>query len=66
MLAAKLRLKRAGLASSDEMDTTCCHAHQDKIWLHEPDGTPSEIFATHEDTDHAGEGGLATVACCQH
>jgi predicted enzyme related to lactoylglutathione lyase len=74
VLAAKLRLKRAGLAAFDEMDTTCCYAHQDKIWVHDPDGTPWEVFATHEDSDEAGDGGLAiavvshareSVACCQ-
>jgi catechol 2,3-dioxygenase-like lactoylglutathione lyase family enzyme len=65
VLAAKLRLRRAGLASFDEMDTTCCYAHQDKVWVHDPDGTPWEIFATHEDTDEAGDGGHGGAACCQ-
>src|SRR2546423_2804085 len=32
VLAAKLRLVKAGLATFDEMDTTCCYARQDKIW----------------------------------
>lgn len=71
VLAAKLRLKRAGLAAFEELDTTCCYAHQDKIWVQDPDGTPWEVFATHEDTDEAG-GGLSrvagargTVACCE-
>jgi len=64
VLAAKERLVAAGLAAFDEMDTTCCYAHQDKIWVHDPDGTPWEVFATHDDTEEAGDGGLATVACC--
>jgi hypothetical protein len=38
------------------------YARQDKIWVRDPDGTPWEVFATHEDTDEAGDGGLA--ACC--
>jgi catechol 2,3-dioxygenase-like lactoylglutathione lyase family enzyme len=62
VLAAKERLVRAGLAAFDEMDTTCCYARQDKIWVRDPDGTPWEVFATHEDTEKAGAGGLAT--CC--
>lgn len=69
VLAAKLRLKQAGLAAFDEMDTTCCYAHQDKIWVHDPDGTPWEVFATHGDADEAGDGGLAgavaKAACCE-
>ena len=59
VLAAKERLTAAGLAAFDEMDTTCCYARQDKIWVRDPDGTPWEVFATHEDTDEHGEGGLA-------
>jgi catechol 2,3-dioxygenase-like lactoylglutathione lyase family enzyme len=51
VLAAKLRLQKAGLAAFDEMDTSCCYARQDKIWVVDPDGTPWEIFATHEDSE---------------
>jgi predicted enzyme related to lactoylglutathione lyase len=61
VLAAKERLTRAGLAAFDEMDTTCCYARQDKIWVRDPDGTPWEVFATHEDSEHEGEGGLAVA-----
>lgn len=70
VLAAKERLVAAGLAAFDEMDTTCCYARQDKIWVHDPDGTPWEVFATHEDTEEAGDppsGGQAagaTDGCC--
>ena len=61
VLAARLRLKRAGLAAFDEMDTTCCYAHQDKIWVHDPDGTPWEVFVTHSDAERPGE---PSKACC--
>jgi predicted enzyme related to lactoylglutathione lyase len=61
VLAAKERLVAAGLAAFDEMDTTCCYARQDKIWVRDPDGTPWEVFATHEDTDAHGSGGLAAA-----
>ena len=37
VLAAKERLESAGLAAFDEMDTTCCYARQDKIWVRDPD-----------------------------
>ena len=61
VLAARERLVAAGLAAFDEMDTTCCYARQDKIWVHDPDGTPWEVFATHEDVEEAGEGGGAAA-----
>ena len=72
VLATRLRLQKAGLATSDEMDTTCCYARQDKIWVHDPDGTPWEVFATHEDSDESGDGGrlgptdavVAQRSCC--
>jgi hypothetical protein len=58
-LPAKLRLTKAGLAAFDEMDTTCCYAKQDKIWVRDPDGTPWEVFVTHEDAEEHGAGGVA-------
>ena len=66
VLAAKERLVAAGLAAFDEMDTTCCYARQDKIWVRDPDGTPWEVFATHEDTEEHGDGGppLAEAPSC--
>ncbi|GGA40435.1 hypothetical protein GCM10007416_11780 [Kroppenstedtia guangzhouensis] len=44
VIAAKERLENAGLASFDEMDTTCCYARQDKIWVISPDGHRWEVF----------------------
>jgi catechol 2,3-dioxygenase-like lactoylglutathione lyase family enzyme len=61
VLAAKERLTSAGLAAFDELDTTCCYARQDKIWVRDPDGTPWEVFVTHEDTEQHGAGGLAVA-----
>jgi predicted enzyme related to lactoylglutathione lyase len=57
VLAARLRLTKAGLAAFDEMDTTCCYARQDKIWVRDPDGTPWEVFVVHGDAEQA-------TACC--
>jgi predicted enzyme related to lactoylglutathione lyase len=61
VLAAKLRLTKAGLAAFDEMDTSCCYAKQDKIWVRDPDGTPWEVFVTHGDIEDHGEGGVAAA-----
>ena len=63
MLAAKQRLLEAGLATFDELDTTCCYARQDKIWVRDPDGTPWEVFAHHEDTEKEGDGGTHATEC---
>jgi predicted enzyme related to lactoylglutathione lyase len=71
VLAARERLVAAGLAAFDEMDTTCCYARGDKVWVRDPDGTPWEVFATHEDVEEAGTSErLATIAaqpvgCCE-
>jgi catechol 2,3-dioxygenase-like lactoylglutathione lyase family enzyme len=67
VLRARARLVEAGLATFDEMDTTCCYAKQDKIWVTAPDGESWEVFVTHAESDeHAtsvvGEGDQ--VACC--
>jgi predicted enzyme related to lactoylglutathione lyase len=62
VLAAKLRLQKAGLATFDEMNTTCCYARQDKIWVRDPEGTPWEVFVTHEESEEFGNRGeLAAV-----
>ncbi len=61
VLAARLRLKQAGLATFDEMDTTCCYARQDKIWVHDPDGNPWEVFTVLEDAGEPAE----QSACCR-
>lgn len=41
---AKTRLQEAGLATFDEMDTDCCYALQDKVWITDPDGYRWEYF----------------------
>ncbi|UOF88759.1 glyoxalase/bleomycin resistance/dioxygenase family protein [Fodinisporobacter ferrooxydans] len=51
VLAAKTRLQEAGLVSFDEMNTTCCYAVQDKIWVSDPEGNPWEVFYTKADAE---------------
>jgi catechol 2,3-dioxygenase-like lactoylglutathione lyase family enzyme len=66
VLMARMRLQQEGLATFDEMDTTCCYARQDKIWVHDPDGTPWEVFAV-TDPDAEPVGKLApgrSPDCC--
>ena len=67
VMMAKLRLQKAGLATFDEMDTTCCYAKQDKIWVRDPDGTPWELFTTHGDAEPSADSppGAESSTCCQ-
>ena len=46
------RLAGAGLASTDERDTTCCYARQDKFWVEgAPDGERWEVYTVLEDSE---------------
>lgn len=42
------RLTEKGVLSKPEMNTECCYARQDKVWLQDPDGNSWEIFYVHE------------------
>ncbi len=41
---ATRRLAGEGLATELEEQTTCCYALQDKVWVHDPDGAPWEVY----------------------
>ncbi len=53
----------AGLATFDEMDTTCCYAKQDKIWVTAPDGERWEVFVTHGEVEPDADE-HEQVQCC--
>lgn len=66
---AAQRFREAGLSTLDEAETTCCFAVQDKVWVHDPDGAPWEVYVVTDD-DPAGR--LATSvesetpdSCCR-
>ena len=45
------RLSAAGFASTEERDTTCCYAKQDKFWVENaPNGERWEIYAVLADS----------------
>ena len=44
VVVATARLSDAGLATAVEDSTTCCYAVQDKVWVHDPDGAPWEVY----------------------
>jgi catechol 2,3-dioxygenase-like lactoylglutathione lyase family enzyme len=43
------RIDATGLVDLEEDDTTCCYAVQDKVWLHDPNGTPWEFYVIKDD-----------------
>jgi catechol 2,3-dioxygenase-like lactoylglutathione lyase family enzyme len=49
--AATTRLGEAGLATTEENDTTCCYALQDKVWVHGPGQEPWEVYVVKSDAD---------------
>jgi catechol 2,3-dioxygenase-like lactoylglutathione lyase family enzyme len=57
------RLAGEGLDTRVESQTTCCYAVQDKVWVHDPDGAPWEVYTVLADapveTGLAGDG-----SCC--
>jgi catechol 2,3-dioxygenase-like lactoylglutathione lyase family enzyme len=66
VLAYKERLEQAGLEVEDEMQTVCCHALQDKIWVQDPTGYRWEIYVFKGDVEERErrlEGADALCAC---
>ncbi|WP_030423229.1 ArsI/CadI family heavy metal resistance metalloenzyme [Streptomyces sp. SCSIO 75703] len=61
--AATARLAAAGLATVEEPDTTCCHALQDKVWVHGPGREPWEVYVVKADADD-GARTAAAPGCC--
>nr|WP_175482285.1 ArsI/CadI family heavy metal resistance metalloenzyme [Thermoflavimicrobium dichotomicum] len=60
VLHVRERLQQAGLATFDEMNTNCCYARQDKIWVTSPDGHRWEMFTVLEDVEQNDE----PASCC--
>ncbi|WP_405733311.1 VOC family protein [Streptomyces sp. NBC_00028] len=60
--AATARLSEAGLATTEENDTTCCYALQDKVWVHGPGQEPWEVYVVKADADTLAKQSGST--CC--
>jgi len=58
VLATRRRWEEVGLLTRDEMQTSCCYALQDKVWVRDPDGNEWEVFVVLEDN-------LAETAPCE-
>ncbi|MCU7820456.1 ArsI/CadI family heavy metal resistance metalloenzyme [Kitasatospora sp. DSM 101779] len=62
--AAAARLRNAGLATTEEDDTTCCYALQDKVWVHGPGREPWEVYVVKADADTLTKPAGTPDACC--
>jgi uncharacterized glyoxalase superfamily protein PhnB len=49
--AAIARLSAAGIAGEIEMDATCCHAVQNKVWSRDPQGARWEFYRVLADSE---------------
>jgi catechol 2,3-dioxygenase-like lactoylglutathione lyase family enzyme len=59
------RLTAAGIASTEERDTTCCYARQDKFWVEDaPDGERWEIYTVLADSQTSSADTPGTQTCC--
>ncbi|MCX4613103.1 MULTISPECIES: ArsI/CadI family heavy metal resistance metalloenzyme [Streptomyces] len=56
------RLSEAGLATTEENDTTCCYALQDKVWVHGPGQEFWEVYVVKADADTLTK--QQNSACC--
>ncbi|WGP13954.1 ArsI/CadI family heavy metal resistance metalloenzyme [Streptomyces sp. SH5] len=60
--AATARLGEAGLPTTEENDTTCCYALQDKVWVHGPGREPWEVYVVKADASSLAKQQGST--CC--
>ena len=49
------RLAGEGLFTEEQINTTCCFATQDKVWVGAPDGERWEVYTVLADSDTSGE-----------
>ena len=49
------RLAGEGLFTEEQINTTCCFATQDKVWVGAPDGERWEVYTVLADSNTFGE-----------
>ena len=64
VLALRDKWTERGLVPREEMQTTCCYAVQDKVWVSDPDGNEWEAFVVLEDNLPEGNVKSDDAACC--
>lgn len=60
---AHQRLEYRGILEEVELETTCCHATQDKVWSREPQGLRWEWYRITDD-EPAGQARKREAGCC--
>ncbi|GAA4539241.1 ArsI/CadI family heavy metal resistance metalloenzyme [Mycobacterium paraffinicum] len=58
------RLTERGLVTQEELDTTCCFANQDKVWVTGPGGERWEVYTVIADSDTFGPGADEAAQSC--
>ena len=61
---ASERIRAGGLQYRAQNDTVCCHARQNKVWAHEPEGLQWEWYRVVEDADYERAPQEAGDTCC--
>lgn len=68
--SAQTRLAKDNLETQIEDGVTCCYAVQDKVWVHDPDNAPWEIYTVLENAEQMKSTGLEILSagesgvCC--
>ena len=57
------RLTERELVTEEELNTTCCFASQDKVWVTGPGGERWEVYTVIADSETFGD--TTDEACCQ-
>ena len=58
-----LRLKKLGLETLFEENTSCCYADQDKVWVNDPNGNSWETFFVFKDSEHRSDPASDSTCC---
>ena len=62
--ATSARLSGEGLATTEEHETTCCYAVQDKAWVEDPDAVAWEVYTVLADAPtETAECGIEAGSC---
>ena len=64
---ATARLEAADLATALEENVACCYAVQDKVWVHDPDAAPWEVYTVLGESEvmNSKAPETAETACCE-
>src|SRR5215469_11559327 len=64
IMAYRHRLVAAGIKVEDEMQTVCCHALQDKIWVQDPTGYRWEVYVFKGDVEERDQRPAGAACAC--